>query len=336
MLTPPAISADTIIACLRERYGLHVARATFLPIGADINTAVFRLETDDNASCFLKLRRGDFDEVAVAVPAFLHAQGIREVMAPLPTADQRLWASGHGFDWILYPFFNGHDGYEGALSEAQWVALGRSLKAVHSTTLPPALGQRVPRESYSPRWRDVVRRFDQEVSAGGYEDPISQKLAAFWVTKRPDILIMVERAEQLGETLRQRTDAFVLCHADMHPGNVLLGADDELAIVDWDNPIFAPKERDLMCLGGGVSTVWSDAREEALFYQGYGSTEIDPVALSYYRYERIVADVAAYGAQIFGIEGNEEDRENGLRQLMSQFLPGHVVAVAHSTYERPS
>lgn len=336
MLTPPAISPDTIIDCLRERYELSVARVTFLPLGADINTAVFRFETDGNVPYFLKLRRGDFDEVAVAVPAFLHAQGIREVMAPLPTSEQRLWATGHGFDWILYPFFNGHDGYEGALSDAQWVALGRSLKAVHSTTLPPALGQRVPREDYSPRWRDIVRRFDQEVKAGGYEDSISQKLAAFWATKRSDILVMVERAEQLGETLRQRTDLPVVCHADMHPGNVLLGADDELAIVDWDNPIFAPKERDLMCLGGGVSSVWNDAREEALFYQGYGPTEIDPVALSYYRYERIVADVAAYGAQIFGIQGGEEDREEGLRQLMSQFLPGHVVAVAHSTYERLS
>jgi hypothetical protein len=45
---------------------------------------------------FLKLKRENFAEVAVAVPAFLHAQGIRQVMAALPTVTQQLWASGHG------------------------------------------------------------------------------------------------------------------------------------------------------------------------------------------------------------------------------------------------
>ncbi|HEU5349176.1 MAG TPA: phosphotransferase, partial [Ktedonobacterales bacterium] len=211
------------------------------------------------------------------------------------------------------------------------------LKAVHSAALPPDLERRVPREDYLSRWRDIVRRFDQEVTAGvydGHDDPTARKLAAFWTSKQREIHTMVERAEQLGQSLRHRADRFVLCHADMHPGNVLMGTYDELAIVDWDNPILALKERDLMCLGGGVSAVWSDAREEALFYQGYGAAEIDPAALSYYRYERIVADVAAYGEQIFGIEGSEEDRENGLRRLMSQFLPNHVVAIAHKTYEQ--
>src|SRR5258706_16192517 len=97
MLTPPDLSADTIIACVRDAYGLRICQATFLPIGADVNAAVYRLDAEDGAPYFLKLKRGDFDEVAVAVPAFLHAQGIREVMAPLATSAQRLWASGHGF-----------------------------------------------------------------------------------------------------------------------------------------------------------------------------------------------------------------------------------------------
>ena len=38
----------------------------------------------------------------------------------------------------------------------------------------------------------------------------------------------------------------------VHAGNVLLGDNDKLAIVDWDNPIMAPKERDLMFVGGGI------------------------------------------------------------------------------------
>src|SRR5262249_15964075 len=155
-------------------------------------------------------------------------QGIQQVMAPLATATCQLWTSGHGFAWILYPFVEGHNGFETALSDAQWIALGRSLKAVHTTTLPLALGWRGPREAYCPRWPDLVEEFDQQVETRTYNDAIAGRLAAFWVTKRSEIQAMVARADQLAQALRDRRDALVLCHTDLHAGNVLLGASDEL------------------------------------------------------------------------------------------------------------
>jgi spectinomycin phosphotransferase len=179
-----------------------------------------------------------------------------------------------------------------------------------------------------------VLAFDREVEATSYRDPVAQRLAAFWRSKRDEIRAMVERAAVLGQALRARALPFVLCHSDLHAWNVLLGTDDEIAIVDWDNPVFAPKERDLMFIGGGVGAVWDTPREESLFYRGYGPTEIDPGALAYYRYERIVADLAAYGAEIFGAQGGVEDRENGLRQVIGQFQPHRVVEIAHQTYQR--
>lgn len=338
MLTPPDIAVETIIAYLRESYGQRIARVSFLPIGADANAAVFRVEADDGIPYFLKLKRGDFDEIAVAVPAFLRARGIGQVMAPLATTTGQLWARGHGFVWLLYPFFEGDNGFKTPLSDAQWITLGQSLRAVHSSVLPPALASRVPREDYSSRWRNIVMAYDEQVETRAHDDPYARRLAAFWVSKRSEIRTMVERTETLGQTMRQRAgaaDAFVLCHTDLHAGNVLLNASDalELAIVDWDNPLFAPRERDLMFFGGGIGAIWNTLHEEALFYQGYGATMIDPVALSYYRYERIVEDLAAYGEQIFEMQGSAEDREHGLEGTMGQFRPGRVVAIAHQTYE---
>jgi spectinomycin phosphotransferase len=341
MLTPPDIATATIIAFLGEHYGLRARQATFLPIGADANAAVFRVETADDIPYFLKLKRGDFDEIAVSIPAYLHAHGIPRVMAPLATTTGQLWASGHGFTWILYPYFEGENGFRQPLSDAHWVALGQSLRAVHTSQLPPELASRAPREDYGPRWRDIVMRYDRQVEAHVYDDhndPFARRLAAFWRTRRDEIHAMVERADGLGQMLQQPTgaaDAFVLCHTDLHAGNVLLSERDELelAIVDWDAPIFALKERDLMFPGGGIGGIWDTAREEALFYQGYGATDIDPVALSYYRYERIVEDLAAYGEQIFEAQGSAEDREHGLEGTIGQFNPGRVVSIAHQTYE---
>jgi spectinomycin phosphotransferase len=343
MLTPPALATETIIACLRDQYGLRIRHAAFLPIGADAAAAVYRVEDEDSVPYFLKLKRSGFDEIAVAVPAYLRAQGIAPVMAPLPTTTNTLWAQAHGFTWILYPFFEGANGFRSPLSDAQWVMLGRSLRAVHDTTLPPDMAARVPREDFSPRWRDAVLALDRQVAAGAYDaldtDRLARRLAAFWRTHRDEIRTLVERAGQLAATLKGRNallDDFVLCHTDLHAGNVLLSASDELelAIVDWDAPIFAPKERDLMFIGAGIGAIWNEPREQALFYQGYGQVAVDTVALSYYRYERIVEDFAAYGEQLFEAQGSEEDREHGLEGVIGQFLPGRVIPIAHQTYEQ--
>ena len=160
------------------------------------------------------------------------------------------------------------------------------MKAVHTTRLPAGLVERVPQEDYSPRWRNSVKAFHKQVEQDRYADPIAASLAAFWLTKRDEIERIVERAEQLALVLQKRAVGLAVCHSDLHGRNVLVGADDELAIVDWDEPILAPKERDLMFIGGGVGGIWNNDQETSWFYQGYGQTEIDLAALSYYRYER--------------------------------------------------
>src|SRR5260370_7997047 len=104
MLTPPALSDATISATLRTSYGLRIRHVSFLPLGADAYAAVYRVDAEDGTPYFLKLKRENFAEVAVAVSAFLHAQGIRQVMAPLPTVTHRLWASVHPFQLLIYPF----------------------------------------------------------------------------------------------------------------------------------------------------------------------------------------------------------------------------------------
>jgi spectinomycin phosphotransferase len=332
MLTRPDISDDTIIACLHDSFGLHISQVTFLPLGW-VNNAAYRVIADNDTPYFLKLRRDHFNEIAVAVPAFLHAQGIRQVMAPIATATHTLWVHAHDFDWVLYPYFAGKTGFEAALSKPQWIALGQAMNAVHATALPAAWVERVPQEDYSPVWRNVVKAFHQRVQQERYDDPTAASLAALWMTKRDEIQRIVERAEQLAQVLQDRGAKLAVCHADLHGNNVLVGADDELAIVDWDAPILAPKERDLMFIGGGVGGIWNTDQEARWFYQGYGQTEIDLVALAYYRYERIVEDIAEFSERVFGMQGSVQDRRRGLR-LIEQFAPNNVVEIASRSYQQ--
>ena len=337
MLEKPDLKDERIIACLCDEYDLLVAQISFLPLGADRNTAVYRIVADDERPFFLKLRGGVFDDTSVALPKFLSDQGIEQIIAPLTTRAGQLWASLDAFKVILYPFVEGHNGYEICLSDGHWREFGAALKNIHTVVVPPALIRRIRSETYTAQWREMVKTFLERVEDDTFDEPVAAKTAAFLKAKRDEILDLVGRAERLARALQVRSPESVLCHSDIHAGNVLIDVNNAFYIVDWDDPILAPKERDLMFIGGGQGFVGHTAQEEeALFYEGYGQTLIDPTALAYYRYERIVQDIAAFCEQILLTDEGGQDREQSFQYLTSNFLPNNTIEIAYRSDKRGS
>ncbi|MBL8055378.1 MAG: aminoglycoside phosphotransferase family protein [Anaerolineales bacterium] len=331
MLEKPALDEGRLAACLQADYGLAAVQLTFLPLGADLNTAVYRADSSAAPPRFVKLRRGAFNELAVALPRCLRDQGLDQVMAPLATQAGRLWADLDPYTVSVYPFVDGQDGYAVPLSEAGWIELGRTLRRLHAADLPPALRARLPREAYSPEWRRLVQRLLEHAAQAqaAPPDPVAAEAAAVLRDQREAITELVERAGRLAAVTQARAPAATPCHADLHAGNLLIGADGAVFIVDWDEPLLAPKERDLMYVGGGLMGGWRrPAEETALFYQGYGTAPIDPAALAYYRYERIIQDIAVIGRQLLWSAAGGQDRAVHLGYLKSNFQPGGVLEIA--------
>jgi len=332
MLEKPDLQDERIITCLQDEYGLHVVQVTFLPLGADFNTAVYRVVAEDGTPYFLKLRSGLFDETSVTLPKFLSDRGIEQIIAPLTTTTGQLWASLPAFKVILYPFIEGRNGYEVILSDRQWSEFGAAIRDLHTAAVPPALLSRIRPESYSPRWREIVKTFLGRIEDEGFDDPVAGELAAFLRARRAEVLDLVRRAEWLAQALQARSPEFVLCHTDVHAGNILIANNDAFYIVDWDDPILAPKERDLMFIGGAQGFAGYTAQEEeSLFYRGYGPTQIDPIGLAYYRFERIVQDIAVYCEQLFLTSEGGEDRAQSLHYLKSSFLPNGTIELAYQS-----
>jgi len=332
MLEKPDLPNERLAACLQDGYGLRLVDVNFLPLGADRNTAVYRVVAVDGTPCFVKLRSGAFDELSVALPKFLHDQGIRQVIAPRTAHTGQLWVSLDVFKVIVYPFIEGRNGYEVDLSDRHWGEFGAALKRIHTVEVPPALLRRLRRESYSPQGRESVKTFLGQAEGTEFNDPVAGELAAFLKEKRPAILDLVGRADRLARALQARSPELVLCHSDVHAGNVLVDANDAFYIVDWDDPILAPKERDLMFVGGGQGFGGHTLQEEeTLFYEAYGPVQIDPFALAYYRYERIVQDLAAFCEQIFLTNAHGEDRVQALVFLKSNFLTHNTIEIAYAS-----
>src|SRR5215210_8163590 len=81
----PRLDLDTIAACLDAQYDLRVSAITFLPLGYDLNAAVYKVIADDGCAYFLKVRFGPVRESGLLVPWALSKRGIRNVLAPLQT-----------------------------------------------------------------------------------------------------------------------------------------------------------------------------------------------------------------------------------------------------------
>ena len=71
--------------------------------------------------------------------------------------------------------------------------------------------------------------------------------------------------------------------------------------------------------------------EETLFYRAYGQTEIDARAMAYYRYERIIEDIAVFCEQLLLSNIGGDDRKQSLQYLKSNFLPNNTIEIAYES-----
>lgn len=332
MLEKPDLQDADIIACLRESYDVPASAVEFLPIGNDATAWVYRVSVDDGSACFLKVKKGEVYLPSLGVPRYLSDRGIRQVVAPLLSKSRQLWTHLDSFSLILYPLIDGDVAIDAGMSDSQWMELGTVLKQIHTTRLPAELAAHVRGETFIPKWSPVVRRLAAKIDGGDSGDPFERELASFWRERADEINRIVERTEALGRLLQEKGLQFALCHADIHTANILLDRDGQMHIVDWDETIFAPKERDLMfVVSAAASDETSRSREERHFLKGYGQAEIDPLALAYYRYEWVVQEIGDFGERVFFTpdtgEATRADAVSGFRQL---FDPGDVVEQAYS------
>lgn len=326
MLTKPNLDDKEIAKCLRDEYGLNVKEISFLPLGADLNTAVYRVTATDGTDYFLKLRSGEFNQASVSVPKYLADLEFKQIIPPLETLTGQLWASLGSFKAILYPYVEGHNAIEVTLSENQWIEFGATMRKFHSADIPATLTSSILRETFSPQWRQTVKKFIERIKDEIFIEPVAKEMALFLKSKSREILNLVRRAESLANILQQQPLGYIVCHADIHAWNLLLDAKGALYIVDWDTLIFAPKERDLMFIGARLGdTGRTPQEEESLFYQGYGNTTINHAAIAYYRYERIIEDIGVYCEQIFLSDEGGDDRMQSLEYLKSHFLPNGTI-----------
>lgn len=330
MHEPPPLATGRLIELLRHHFGVEPRSLDFLPLGNDSASSVYRVEVDRGTPYLLKARaRAAFRPASLALPRFLHEQGIPHVLAPLPAASGDSWVEYEGHALALYPFLEAPPAAGPGLSGAHWRRLGATVRAIHSLPPPPSLAALLPRERFVPSLRDRLDGLAPHLATDDPTDPIQGDFRRLWRAKATAIQALIDAADRLGAVVGGAGHPPVLCHGDLHLWNVLLDGDGALWIVDWDEAILAPKERDLMFFtGGGIGHGLTGEEETARFLEGYGATPIDPVALRYYRHAWAVQDIAAYTDDFLAPGASEARRRDALDGFADLFAPGNIVELA--------
>lgn len=291
-------------------------------------SSVYKAQACNHSSYFVKLKRGYPHNTSALISELLHKARIQQIIPIVQTIHGQTTQRMGDFTLIVSPYINSSNGFSRDLTQEQWYMRSKVMRQLHDMNVPLRVQAKIRREVYSSKWRQAVRELYSRMESKPSGDIIATNFRAFLKKHANTIYKLVDRAEQLAQKAPDESPSFVLCHSDIHGGNILINEKGSFYIVDWDDPIMAPKERDLMFIGGGVGNIWNKPYEEALFYKGYAKTEVNMTLLAYYRHERIVEDIAVYGQKLLLTTEGGPERIKWYKELCAQFDPQGVVEIA--------
>jgi spectinomycin phosphotransferase len=312
MREPPRIPAERLQACLRDRYGLYPVTLEYLPLGKDYQAGVYRAVGEQGTAYLLKVTTRPLYEPSFLVPRYLRDQGITSVVAPVPTKSHTLWTKLADWTVVVYPFLDGDTSLTGMMP-AQWNEVGAIFRRIHQVELPPEGFASLRRETFDPsayaRW---VRTLEtQHLPACDDESEAERALRASWVAHQSTIHTAMSSLEKLAGALQSRTFPYVICHADLHPANLLRDLAGRVFVLDWDEVMLAPQERDFIF----IREPTADA-----FWAGYGQPEIDWMALTYFLWERVIQDVIECARDVWLRDDLGEEVKDDITRLFDEVV----------------
>ena len=222
----------------------------------------------------------------LVVSAYLAGNGVPGVVGPVPTRNGWLWSEREGRRLSVVPWVSDDRALGGGMSAQHWASYGVLLAKVHATEVTDSMAELLPREKHThERVESTVRALerrlhisvDESAGVGVPADHLARALAQEWRAAASLVSTLLEQADGLGRELRTRHTPGVVCHGDPHLGNMLIGGDDRVWLIDWDDAVLAQRERDLMFVIGGVLAFAPVSPEEqSWFFDGYGAADLDP------------------------------------------------------------
>ena len=265
MIDKPGVDERLLAAEVAAAWAVTIVDLVFMPVGLDGHAWAYRVDASDGERYFLKLRRGTFTRAAVLLPGFLRAQASGRSWHPSTCRTvEPVTGSGSTSCCSTRSTTAAACGgaasptASGASTASSWVACTPSRRA---QTSPPSCRSRPTDRTLASGCGPSagrLRRARPSARSGHRYGAALHRLA--------------ETVDELASRVTHaRTSSATPTSI---PGNLIADDDGPLHVVDWDAPILAPRERDLMFIYSqdfGDHPI--DAHRAELFRRGYGPLE---------------------------------------------------------------
>lgn len=338
---PAATAGERLRAWVREDFGVDLSSIDGVGHGADEAAELWHGVSVDGAPYAVKLSGGG-TPAGLVVSAHLAQRGVPGVVGPVPTRSGRLWSERAGRRLSVVPWVSDDRALNGGMGARHWASYGVLLANVHATAITETLTTLLPGEDHTHERvastvraleRQLLMSVDEPAGLGGPADHVARALVGEWSAAAGLVSTLLVAADGLGRELRARKTPSVVCHGDPHLGNVLIGGVERVWLIDWDDAVLAPRERDLMfVLGGVLAFAPVSPDEQSWFFDGYGAVDLDPVRLAYYRCTRALEDLADPAAQAVDVHRrSESERADALSIVRGVLSPTGLVSLAMSS-----
>jgi len=310
MENSPKIEKQTLIQAIFDGYGIEITDIEFLLRG--FGGDCYRAESLTGISYFLKLHDPVANQMTAASSrAFylplMHQLSVKRILPdiphPLPTLDGNLSLKIGASELVVTNFIEGElVGFDG-LPEPILIRLAEMVGVLHHNRakfefeFPFIEGFDIVFES------DLLQSFDTLSSLPENATPGQKSLQEIILPRKTQITTDLEQLKELQSYARNTNKPMVICHTDLHGGNLMTDEQGTLYILDWENALTAPPEHDLFFFAG-ENGFWE------LFWPHYArhfpAASIDPELLRFYFYRRALEDIADFIFRILRRENNPE------------------------------
>ncbi|MEU8423153.1 phosphotransferase [Micromonospora sp. NPDC048835] len=310
-------------------FGLRLSAMERITHGADQHARLWLAHTVDGDRYAVKLSGGG-TPAGLVVTAYLAEQGVPGIAAPLRAVDGRLSVDHDGRRLSVVPWVSDRRALDGPMTAAHWRAYGEVLAAVHAAPVTDELSRLLPAGGAAyPSIVTATRAVAARLCDPDPADPLFAELAAVWSGVADRVGALTGAVERLAVGPAARAGQGVVCHGDPHLGNLLLGADGQVWLIDWDDAVLAPPECDLMfVLGGVLAFAPITPEQQRAVLAGYGTADVDPVRLAWFLAVRALDDLSDWTRQALDADAEAADRDRAARIVRGLVSPVGLVTLA--------
>lgn len=210
----------------------------------------------------------------------------------------------------LFNFINGSIAAERKLSDKQCLALGELLGRIHKAK--DIIGESQLKEDFKYKNKNsLLQNIEEAESLQNDNSEHVRKVAQLLIENKDKIVNKLKKLEDLGDQLRAQNLDFVICHGEPHNWNIMVSDAGEVFLIDWDDSLFAPKEKDLGMIKG-----------DSVAFDGYkhivGECTLNQDVFTFYDMKWNISEIEDWSSRIFSKEENELQNKHYLEQLISE------------------